>query len=144
MSFLWYSGWSTWFCYLTPSWPGFHAPHPLPTLPPAQLVSGCGAEERLLHNPAQQERARIWQQGPQRSNPAAVNGISWYVPTLSLTKSQVILEKLQDHLLICTDILNASSPACSRKRESVTVRTSLSATVFWDPGQGANPTPTLS
>ncbi|KAF3823117.1 hypothetical protein GH733_010553 [Mirounga leonina] len=36
------------------------------------LVSGCGAEKRLLHNAAQQERARLWQQGPQRSNPAAV------------------------------------------------------------------------
>lgn len=95
--FLGYSGGATWFCYLTPSWPGFHTPHPLPTPPHDQLVSGCGAEERGLHN-TQQERDRLWQQGPQRSNPAAVKGILWHVPTPPLTKSQVILEKLQDQL----------------------------------------------
>lgn len=53
--------------------------------------------------------------GPQRSNPAAAKGISCYVPTLSLTKSQVILEKLQDHLLICADISNENSPSPQQK-----------------------------
>ena len=78
-------------------------PHPLPTPPPAQLVFGCGAEHRGLHNTTQQERDRIWQQGPQRSDPAAVKEISWYVPILPLTKSQVILERLQDQRAdLCT------------------------------------------
>lgn len=57
----------------------------------------------VLHNPTQQERDGLWQQGPPRSNPAAVKEISWYVPTLPLTKSQVLLAQWQDQLTdLCT------------------------------------------
>lgn len=81
---------------LTPSWPGFPIPHPLPTPCSAQLVSGCGAEERGLHNP-QQERDRLSSRAPR--DPVQPlwkesHGVSHPAPD----KSQAMLEELQDQL----------------------------------------------
>ena len=120
----------------------------IPCLPPSSysppLPSWClGVELRRGYctMPHSKKGPGSGKKGPQRSNPAAVKGISWYVPTLSLTKSQVILENLQDHLLICTDISNASSPACSKKREPGALRTSFTVPVFCDPRQDVTPLP---
>lgn len=75
----------------------------VPYPPPSSHSSLCpagvwvwGGGERIAQHTARKGQA--WQQGPQRSSPAAAKGISWHVPTLPLTKSQVMLEKLQDQL----------------------------------------------
>lgn len=121
-------------------WGPYPQPHPTPLA--AQLVFGCGAEERLLHNTTQQERDRLWQQGPQRSNPAAVKGISWYVPTLPLTKSQVVLEKWQDQLAdLCTCVARRQHCLQQKKkrenqgplRTNCTLQCSVTRGEVWNP-----------
>ena len=133
--FLGYSGWATWFCYLTPSWPGFCIPHPLPTPHSAQLVSGCGAEERGLHN-TQQERDRLgnraprdpfqllWKESHGRSPPCPWRNHKW------------CWKSYKTKLLMGADVVNTGSTACSVQGEPRVLRTSSASLVLlWPPAR---------
>lgn len=102
--------------------------------PPSSHSSPCPASVwvwgwgEAIAQHTQQETNRLWQQDPQRSNPAALKGISWHVPTLALTKSQAILEKLQDQR---TDLYRciAFRIACSKKWKPGAFRTNSTSAV---------------
>lgn len=136
--FLGYSGWAAWFCYLTPSWPGFRIPHPLPTPRSAQLVSGCGAEERGLHN-TQQDRDRLGNRAPRDPAQLLGKGSHGRSPPCPWRNHKWCWRSYKTKLLMCADVVNTGSTACSIQGNHEFLGPPLPLQCFCDHQQGAAP-----
>lgn len=135
--FLGYSGWATWFVIWHLLGLGsYPPPSSLLALPSWCLGVGRRREDCTTHS----RTGQAWQQGPQRSSPAAAKkGISWRVPTLPWRNHKRCWKSYKTNLLMCADVVNTGSTACSIRGSQEFLGPPLPLRYFCDHGQGAEP-----
>lgn len=141
VSFLWYSGWATWFCYSTPPWPwqGVHTPpRPLPPLPSWCL--GVGPRTRI----AQQRTAREGQDlatGPPESRSSCCKRNLMACPHPAPDEITSDLGKVTRPTcwFVHTCERQAGQPATKKENQGSLGPAPPPVTVFCEPGEVWNP-----